>query len=780
MKRFVPFVREVFAPGLHLLYAAFWVLALTGSLALASESPVRLDAVTFVAIATVFLVLLYLRFADEIKDAAYDARYNPDRPLVRGFVNAAQVRSAMVGVAVVALVLNLVLVPAYGWLPLAIVAADLAWGALLIPIERASARIRDGIFWNLLVTYPVNVALSVYTTVLFLLQTGGTPALPCALVLACFVVAFLHFEIARKTAWPALAAPDERLYSHRLGGKVSITLAFACAAAPVFTLIALFRPWQRGVGAWLGCLALLLPLYPALKGFLKFLRKRGERVALKGPGILFLVLFYLSFAAYTLSLASIDPGGLTRAAFLALLALCLIALPNFLRFEDRPVTPDRLASLFYIGAEHVMRGNSMNYRMRFKEPLDPARVYASYERFIKARESVRMKWVEYPETQSFGWEPFERDELVALLAKERQSLMGTVTQAQADSAYAPTNLRLPLRFSLVDSHTLVCTVNHAWATGLGALFYIRDWLRFYLADTLEPIDPPVEELVRPGRFARIGAGVLGVFWAVLFALSFFARVRKHTVAETVDLTRGTAPNAESRAGFTVRRFEFGREQTAHILAEAKRKKLSVGEAIGVVLVRTLFEAQPEKKRVLVSMPVDLGRYVPDLSRFKPGNQTGSVCVQFFRDRELEPQMRAAFRWLRRGTPYWLMRVFGFFAKSEFAVRDAFSAGAQQPFSQRGAYDNHSCAWSNPGRLETPDLFEQLENISGHAKTQTLLFTASTFQGVLTIETCFSNDLFDPARVLPIVDTLPARLGLGEAAAADEAPANAGPLSVQHA
>jgi hypothetical protein len=471
---------------------------------------------------------------------------------------------------------------------------------------------------------------------------------------------------------------------------------------------------------------------------------------------------------------------MSRSAFLALLFAVLIVLPNFLRFADAPVTPDRLASLFYTGAEQVMRGNDMVYRMRFKEPLDAARVYASYERFVRARPTLRMKWVERPELQNFAWEPFSDRELDALLEAEKTALARTFTQQEVDSEYHPINTRLPLRFSRVDAHTMCCTVHHAWATGFGAFFWLRDWMRFYRQESLADIAPPEEQLVHMSRVAKIVSGVRGVFWALVFALSFFARARRRAVASTVDLTRGAAPSEGSCAGFTVRRFEFSREDTARILSEAKRKKLSVGEAIGIVLVRMLFEAQPEKRRVLVSMPVDLGRYVPDLSRFTPGNQTGSVCVQFFRDRDLETQMRRAFRWLKRGAPYWLMRLFGYFAKSEFAVRDAFFAGAKLPFSERGAYDNHSCAWSNPGRVHTPDLYEHIENMSGHAKTQTLLFAASTFNGVLTIESCFSNDLFDPERVLPIVDTIPARLGLAGSAKATENLPHAGALSAQPA
>jgi hypothetical protein len=83
-------------------------------------------------------------------------------------------------------------------------------------------------------------------------------------------------------------------------------------------------------------------------------------------------------------------------------------------------------------------------------------------------------------------------------------------------------------------------------------------------------------------------------------------------------------------------------------------------------------------------------------------------------------------------------------------------------------------------VHTPDLYEHIENMSGHAKTQTLLFTASSFNGVLTIESCFSNDVFDPARVLPIVDTIPARLGLGASTAVATDLAHAGALSVQPA
>lgn len=287
------FAREVFPPALHAAYAAAWFFALLGSLVLvdAPGRPLAIDRPALAGIATLFLVLFYLRLVDEVKDLDYDRVHHPDRPLARGAVGVRELGALALGALVLVLALNAGL----SWKLGAIAVADMAYAALLVRLEALSPRIRDGMFLNLIVTYPVNVALSVYTYIFFLERYGASPSPRGALVVLAFALAFLHYEIGRKTVWPHLARPGERLYSRTLGGGGAAALALGCAVAAVAIVIALHRPLAAPSAA--GTAAGLLPvlaLVPAGLGAARFLAARDRRRSMKGPATIFLLAFYLA------------------------------------------------------------------------------------------------------------------------------------------------------------------------------------------------------------------------------------------------------------------------------------------------------------------------------------------------------------------------------------------------------------------------------------------------------------------------------------------------------
>lgn len=293
MNRLGPFLREVYAPGLHLVFALAWFVALglawlAGQPAL--EAGWRAYAAWPVGVLVLFVMLFYLRVADELKDEAYDRVFNPDRPLVRGTVERQDLRVYLMVSALLALNLTLPLsVAAVGWL-----VADLVWALALMGLERVSRIVRDHILVNLLVTYPVNVLLSLYALQLLGDAYGlawDSRALGLVVGFAC---AFLHFEFARKTVWPAAAKPDERLYTQVLGGVGGGVLMLAWAVAGVVVVVVVLAPW-RGGAAWAGLLP-LLSLWPVLGTARRYFAAGGARVALKGGGMRFLVWFYASVA----------------------------------------------------------------------------------------------------------------------------------------------------------------------------------------------------------------------------------------------------------------------------------------------------------------------------------------------------------------------------------------------------------------------------------------------------------------------------------------------------
>lgn len=284
------FLREVYAPGLHLAYAAAWFVALQAALCRVAGLPWQPGWSMLLGIATLFLVLFYLRVADEWKDLDYDRVHNPDRPLVRGMVTLREVRRYLWGSAVLVAALNL----AWGtpW-ALAIALADMAWALVLVPLERCVPRVRDGMLLNLLVTYPVNVALSLYTYALWLGQYQHAPDLSGAGVLLCFALAFLVYELLRKMVWPVWARAGERLYTQALGPGGAVLAVLGCALGAVLPLFVLLQqPGDTALSAPLAAWVMGPALLPAIWAVARFLMQRQRRVKLTSLGMGFLLLFY--------------------------------------------------------------------------------------------------------------------------------------------------------------------------------------------------------------------------------------------------------------------------------------------------------------------------------------------------------------------------------------------------------------------------------------------------------------------------------------------------------
>lgn len=298
MKRFARLVQAIYAPGLHLAFAAAWFIALhwllRRVLVTSTGEAVPLAFASLIQLVLLgFVVLFFLRVVDELKDEAYDRIHHPARPLPAGLVSRRYLAWTLAVTATIALALA----AALGVAEFLIAAIDLAWAVGLMRLERFSARVRDGMLLNLLVTYPVNVALSVlvYVNVLRAARDGTTEVVepwPGVLVVVAFAFAFLHFELSRKIAWPEAAAPDERLYSRALGARPAIVIACGLAFAAVAVVEAVVL---RAVLEPHGAAVLLLApcLVPAGIAVTKFWSQRAPRLALRPFAMAFLTLFYV-------------------------------------------------------------------------------------------------------------------------------------------------------------------------------------------------------------------------------------------------------------------------------------------------------------------------------------------------------------------------------------------------------------------------------------------------------------------------------------------------------
>lgn len=299
------FADNIFGPRLHAAFAAFWSLSLLGNLHVVSGLPSwRWSPALLVLVLSVFLCLFFLRMVDEVKDFDYDVIYNPERPLVSGLVSRADIARYLALFAVVVLALN-------SWLarPLALwLALDMLYGLFQLVLEKWSKTVRENLFANLVAVYPVNVGLSVYTLLFFLAQSGAAFEAKQAWLVLAYALAFLHFEIARKSGWPALAQAGERLYSQLVGLPASLMLSTSLGGGAVSICLWLFRPWaQAGAAAFTGWLP-LLALLPMGLGLTLFARHRHVRHAARPPAVAFLFTFYLALFVHAVAASTVGWG----------------------------------------------------------------------------------------------------------------------------------------------------------------------------------------------------------------------------------------------------------------------------------------------------------------------------------------------------------------------------------------------------------------------------------------------------------------------------------------
>ncbi|WP_432004129.1 UbiA family prenyltransferase [Streptomyces sioyaensis] len=273
------FVLRMFRPQIYVTYGVLWTLALEGTAeALSGPSGHWTPSwSTVVRAVSVVLALLFARMVDEQKDLDYDRRHHPDRPLVTGAITVAELRGAMALIAVLVAVLN-ALISAVSVL---LILLGLGYTLFLVALERWSPRIGTGLLVNLLVSYPVQLLLSVYLYLSLLTGDaidGDGRAVP---LLAMFACVFLQFEFARKTEWRQ--DPQARLYSEVLGprGSAAVSLALAVGAAALALLL-------FGTAGRLPALSIV---FPALGAWRFLVRRRPSGLMLPAMG--FVLLFNL-------------------------------------------------------------------------------------------------------------------------------------------------------------------------------------------------------------------------------------------------------------------------------------------------------------------------------------------------------------------------------------------------------------------------------------------------------------------------------------------------------
>ncbi|MBW4594888.1 MAG: hypothetical protein KME46_18735 [Brasilonema angustatum HA4187-MV1] len=284
------FAVAVYEPKLHTAFALLWALSLQGAL-FALADPQTSWAFDFDGVVVglcFFLVLFFLRIIDEIKDYDDDKQFKPDRPLVTGVVNFTDVKRFAWLVATSTLAINLML----DWRLALFALANMLYGVLLFYLECWSEHMRNGIMLNLLITFPVSAALNVYALLFLIWRHQVAYVGTMGWMIVAYICAFLHFDVGRKTVWPHLMKPNEKLYAHEIGGMGSALLALALALTACGVPWLLYQPWQHsGSQAILGW-SLLLPLVASVAGFIKFTGTRDRRYEPRPFYMVFVILYY--------------------------------------------------------------------------------------------------------------------------------------------------------------------------------------------------------------------------------------------------------------------------------------------------------------------------------------------------------------------------------------------------------------------------------------------------------------------------------------------------------
>lgn len=276
MRQIWNFCRKIYDPVVHLYFALNWGLSFAIYLMYAHKLGMIISWHHLLSVVTLFLMLFILRILDEIKDYDYDKVYNLDRPLVTGEVSHRLLWIWVFILSMLTLSLNF-LGP---MLASFILFANILYGIGLIFLEKKVSWVRDHLMMNLLVTYPVNIALSFYLLSfyrgLYQLELLSSDYL----MIAAFATNFLYYEFARKMGPRHLNQAGEKLYSDLLGMKGAIFLALVFCLSTVLLLMIIFQ-------SNLPALLVIAPIYGLIE-----LRKSKKRRPMMLSGSLFLGLFY--------------------------------------------------------------------------------------------------------------------------------------------------------------------------------------------------------------------------------------------------------------------------------------------------------------------------------------------------------------------------------------------------------------------------------------------------------------------------------------------------------
>ncbi|MGC5033619.1 hypothetical protein [Micromonospora sp. DT229] len=256
IRRWARYIKVAYRPSVQIPYTVSWALGLTALFACVTGAVGRWypDPQLVVTAITLVATMLLIRAQDDIRDADYDRRVNPDRPLPSGLVRERDLVALVAcGSAV------LVLINAGRGAALVILIVQMVYTGVVVALERlAGWPRRDKLLQQLMVNLPILSMLSLYVYAGFLRAEQLQPDIGGLVIIVAVTVSALCTELGRKaTRAPRL---DERSYVTVLGPSGTSLAALGAAVLATAIVIVVLAPWRAGGGwGWLVLAPLILP-----------------------------------------------------------------------------------------------------------------------------------------------------------------------------------------------------------------------------------------------------------------------------------------------------------------------------------------------------------------------------------------------------------------------------------------------------------------------------------------------------------------------------------------
>jgi hypothetical protein len=412
----------------------------------------------------------------------------------------------------------------------------------------------------------------------------------------------------------------------------------------------------------------------------------------------------------------------------------------------------KIGSIFIRALEPYALGNEIGTTVQLKEKYIPGCLFPAYRKLILENPQLQSKWREDLDNNVCQWERFDQTELESLLQHEKDRLTKKYTKTEAFNEYHPTNTRLPFRISRIDDQTLYFAMNHMLGHVGDALLWISKWFEAYAQETAQPLGsnlrPPKKRTNKIRRTALL--------WSLAYVLRFIRRAKRDGFSKTVDLSHGQIPEPNQH-GYLIESYLLDQLQTKRLTQLAQEQRITVGQLIERALCQALFETSPEKDRVAIVMPVDYqGKQQSAI-----GSWVGNFPLQVYRHDVLAVQIKEEHLWLKRGVPYWIVKLLGILHRQPSGLMTYFKELYAKPSCDRGLLAFMSWALSNVGLVEDPLLEHFAQSISSAAKMLRPLSLVVTFKGQMTIELSVPLSLCDQEQARSVMDVFIEKLATRE-------------------